>query len=466
MPAPILPLMLLLAAPRSHHDPRGLLPVTPPPVSARQAPCTDIPARPLTLPDLVDIALCRNPQTAAAWANARAAAADVGIARSGYLPTVDVAIGPTLSRSDSFQSTGFIDANGNFVSGSSALTQVSTSARLAVNYLLFDGGGRRAQVDAATARQRVALADYADNAQAVVLTTVTAWNSLAANRAVEAANIANVTFARQSRDLAAGRQRAGVATGADRLQAETSLAQAELTLIQTRGSVATSAAQLAVAVGLPPTQPLALAPSAPLPGADLLRSGAQGLIAEAERLRPDLASARAQVDAAAANVRSAQSLGRPSLSTSVNNSLSAIDRTIDRNVVSAGVSLSIPIFSGWNTRYQIAGARARLDQQAAIAEQARQQAGLDVYSNFIALDNALASLTTARTLIDSATLAADLAQGRYRAGVGTFADLLNAQSALASARQQQVQSEFNVRTANANLARAVGTIGDAIDAQR
>lgn len=466
MPAPILPLLLLLASPRSHDDPRGLLPVTPPPVSARQSPCTDIPARPLTLPDLVDIALCRNPQTAAAWANARAAAADVGIARSGYLPSVDVAIGPTLTRSDSFQSTGFIDANGNFVSGSSALTQVNSSARLALNYLVFDGGGRRAQVDAATARQRAALADYADNAQAVVLATVTAWNSLAANRAVEAANIANVTFARQSRDLAAGRQRAGVATGADRLQAETSLAQAELTLIQTRGSVATSAAQLAVAVGLPPTQPLTLAPSAPLPGADLLRSGAQGLIAEAERLRPDLASARAQVDAAAANVRSAQSLGRPSLSTSVTNGLSAIDRTVDRNVVSAGVSLSIPIFSGWNTRYQIAGARARLDQQAALAEQARQQAGLDVYSNFIALDNALASLTTARTLIESATLAADLAQGRYRAGVGTFADLLNAQSALASARQQQVQSEFNVRTANANLARAVGTIGDAIDAQR
>ena len=66
----------------------------------------------------------------------------------------------------------------------------------------------------------------------------------------------------------------------------------------------------------------------------------------------------------------------------------------------------------------------------------------------------------------SATLSADLAQGRYKAGVGTFADLLNAQGALANARQQLVQNEFNVRTANAQLARAVGGIGEAIDGER
>jgi outer membrane protein TolC len=131
-----------------------------------------------------------------------------------------------------------------------------------------------------------------------------------------------------------------------------------------------------------------------------------------------------------------------------------------------GLSLSMPLFSGWNTRYNIAAAQAQLDQQTALAEQTRQQAGLTVYTNYVALENALASLGTARALIASATESAALAQGRYRAGVGTFADLLNAQSALAGARQQLVQSEFNVRTANAQLARAVGGIGEAIDAQR
>jgi len=131
-----------------------------------------------------------------------------------------------------------------------------------------------------------------------------------------------------------------------------------------------------------------------------------------------------------------------------------------------GLSLSIPIFSGFNRRYQIAQAKAQRDGQIAQAELTRQQAGLSVYSNFISLRTALDTLTTTRALITSAGASADLAQGRYKAGVGTFADLLNAQSALASARQQLVQNEFNVATANAQLARSIGGIGEAIDAQR
>jgi outer membrane protein TolC len=450
----------------TYADPRGLIPVTAPPVSAWQAPCGQIQARALTLPDLVDMALCRNPQTAVSWAGVRAAAAQIGVAKAAGLPSANLSIGPTLTSSKSFQDRGFIDANGNFVTGSSVLTQVNSSARLAVNYLIFDGGGRRAAIDSATAQQRVALASYADAAQAVVLTVITAYNSLAANRAVEAANLATLTFATQSRDLATARKAAGVATGADQLQAETAFAQAQLTLIQTRGAILTAAAQLAVAIGLPPTRQLDLAPPAPLASGDLLKAGADALIADAERLRPDIIAARANVDAAAADVRSAQSLGRPSLSFNTANSLSAIDTTIDRNTTSAGLALSVPLFSGWNTRYQIAAARARLDQQTAVAEQTRQQAGLGVYSSYVALDNALSSLSTARVLVRSAALSADLAQGRYKAGVGTFADLLNAQSALASARQQLVQNEFNVRTNNAQLARAVGSIGEAVDAER
>lgn len=454
------------AAPATHDDPRGLIPAMRPAVGANLPACGEVPARPLALPALVDIALCRNPSTSVAWASVRGAAAQVGVARAASLPSINLTIGPTLSSSKSFQDTGFIDANGNFVSGSSMLTQVNSSARLAVNYLLFDGGGRQAQIDTATAQQRAALAQYADAAQGVVLNVVLAYNSLNANRASETANLANTAFARQTRDLAAARQRAGVATGADRLQAETQLSQAELTLIQTRGAVATAAAQLAVAIGLPPAQVLELAPAAPLPSRLLVAAGAEALIAEAERLRPDIVAARANVDAAAAGVRSAQSAGRPSLNVQASNGLSAVDTTVDRNAAAFGVSLSVPLFSGWNTRYNIAAARARLDQQTAQAEVTRQQAGLTVYSNYVALDNALASLGTAQALLASATASANFAQGRYQAGVGTYVDLLNAQGALANARQQLVQAEFNVRSANAQLARAVGGIGAAIDGER
>ena len=44
-------------APASHDDPRGIIPITPPPVSARQSACGEVPAGALSLADLADIAL-------------------------------------------------------------------------------------------------------------------------------------------------------------------------------------------------------------------------------------------------------------------------------------------------------------------------------------------------------------------------------------------------------------------------
>lgn len=450
-----MPLLLSLAlalaqGEPSHDDPRGLIP-------AERAGRCEAPAEALSLQAAVDIALCRNPRTAAAWAAAQAAAAGAGAARGALLPQIDAQIGPNLNRSQSFRGTGFVDGNGQFIGGgASTTTATTTSVRLGLNWLILDGGARAGRIEAADANAQALSAQFDETTQAVVLEVVSAWNLLEANRAVEAANLANLDFARLSADLAAARKAAGVATSADRLQGETQAAQAELTLIQTRGNVASAAARLAVAMGLPPGTALSLGPLAPLGSVAVLARDAETLITQAETLRPDLRAARAQLESAEANVRVARSAGRPSLGFQASNTLSALDTDIDRNLTSAGITLSVPLFSGWTTRYQIAQARAQAAQQAATLEQARQSAGLAVWQANIAYENALASLSPARALVSSATESADLAQGRYRAGTGTFADLLNAQSALASARQQLVQAEFNTRTAQAELARAVG----------
>ncbi|PPK75568.1 hypothetical protein B0F87_10534 [Methylobacter tundripaludum] len=50
-----------------------------------------------TMVDVIDQALCSNPQTRQAWANARFQAGQVGIAKSAYLPTVT--LNTSVSRS-------------------------------------------------------------------------------------------------------------------------------------------------------------------------------------------------------------------------------------------------------------------------------------------------------------------------------------------------------------------------------
>ena len=219
-------------------------------------------------------------------------------------------------------------------------------------------------------------------------------------------------------------------------------------------------------IALPPSTGLNLAPPPGLGSSELLKSNVDALIADAERLRPDIAISRAQLETAEANVRVARSDLRPSVGASARNNVNYANSDNDRNTASVGVTLSIPLFNGFARTYAVTQARAERDRSAALAEQTRQQAGLDVFSNYVALDTAIRSLGVARELIASASAAADIAQGRYRAGVGTFVDLLNAQSQLASARQQLVQADFNVRTGQAQLARSIGSIGTEVDSTR
>jgi len=94
----------------------------------------------LTLAQIVDQALCNNPQTAAAWANACAQAAQVGIARSEYLPAIGAIGAATVTDSD-----GSTRAAGAQSSGAGRSTQ--RSAGVTLSYLLYDFGARDAVLE-------------------------------------------------------------------------------------------------------------------------------------------------------------------------------------------------------------------------------------------------------------------------------------------------------------------------------
>src|SRR5215470_11687511 len=95
------------------------------------------------LVELIDIAQRRNPATRVAWEQARQAAINVGIARAAYLPALTASAVAgwehfVLPFPSNLVPQGFIIFNAQ-----EAIPQ------LAVNYLLFDFGGRAAGVEAA-----------------------------------------------------------------------------------------------------------------------------------------------------------------------------------------------------------------------------------------------------------------------------------------------------------------------------
>ena len=129
---------------------------------------------PLVLADVVEHALCNNPQTREAWANARAQAAQVGIAKSAYLPTLNGSVSSSENKNSSILSR----LQG---AGSSDFSQTGTT--LSLSYLLYDFGARRAALDNAMQTLIALNASRDAMIQTVFLAAVQAYYQLFASRA-------------------------------------------------------------------------------------------------------------------------------------------------------------------------------------------------------------------------------------------------------------------------------------------
>lgn len=407
-------------------------------------PCQKIPdGVTLALPDVVEASLCNNPLTRLAWINARIQAAQVGVAQSAFLPTLSA----SAARS----------RNGSNATGP-ALTYNQTSASLSANYLLYDFGGRAATLE--NARQLMAALAATQDAtlQGVFLSAVQAYYQRYASEAAVTAARESLRASQESLKAAEARYRIGTGTPADRLQAQTAASQARLTLIQAEGNARSALGTLANAMGLDANNAPAIASPAEIAPSGAFERNVNELIAEAKRARPDLAAAEAQVKAAQANIAAVNAAGMPSiaLSASQNYSDSGSGAALHGNTL--GISVNIPLFSGFNTTYKVKAAEAQLAAKAAQLDQLSKQVSLDVWRAYYALITGTEALRASSDLVASAGESEKMAAGRYQAGVGGILDLLNAQSAVASARQQNIQALYNWRIAKTTLAQAMGQL--------
>ncbi|MBY0575211.1 MAG: TolC family protein [Gallionellaceae bacterium] len=425
-------------------------------------PCAaTMPGGALNLPDVVNLALCNNPQTREVWASSRVQAAQVGVSKAGYLPSL------SLGASGERNWTG-------------ALTNVNKhNVGLNLSYLLYDFGTRAANLENTRQLLAAAFSTQDSTVQSVFLSAVQSFYQTGAAIAALDAARESERAAKESFAAAQARYQAGSATPADKLSAQTAYSQATLNRITAEGSMKNAKGSLASLLGLDANQNVALADTgstASPRNASLVRSPQEGaanstenetlrtferdvgaLIEEARQHRPDLQAAAAQLKAAEAGADAARAASKPSVSltASANQSSSA---GIASQGSSVGVSISVPLFSGYAPTYRIHAAEAQVETQKARLQGLRLKVALDVWTAYQNLITATQSLRTTADLLGSAEQSERVALGRYKAGMGNILDVLNAQSALASARQQRIQSTFNWNVSRATLAQAMGNL--------
>ncbi|APZ44645.1 TolC family protein [Acidihalobacter ferrooxydans] len=399
---------------------------------------------PLSLMQLSALALHDNPRTRVAWETLRGQAAALGVAESAAWPTLNLNV--PLTRVRSVNSAGTAQPAEN-----------TLQPNLSLSWLLWDFGQSQAAVNAAQAQLNAARFTQNATVQSILADVRQAYYQLLGDRALIESYGQALHSAQAALDAAQARLRAGQATIADVYQAKASVAAARATLLAAQQTVASDEGALANAVGLPLGTSLKLAPL-DLKVSPKLRDSVQQLMQQALDVNPGLQSTRADVTAARAELRAAQRSGLPTLTLGATQSWTLRQHWAPTRQYSIGLTVSVPLFSGFKRHYQTAQARSALaEAQANLATDA-QSTRLAVWQDYYAFRSASAALPSARAQLDNAKQALAAVQAQYRVGLATMQNLLAAQAALTSARVAVTRDAINSYQSLSNLSAAIGTL--------
>ncbi|NQE50353.1 histidine kinase [Herbaspirillum rubrisubalbicans] len=403
----------------------------------------------LSLNDAVDISLCHNPQIQLAWANIKLQASALGQARAAYLPTLSGTVSQLKNKT---QYPDFPD---------SGATNQGQTAYLGLTWRLFDFGARAANRDAANSSLLAALLSHDAVLQKTLAATIEAYFDAQTARAQYQAREQEVAMALRTLSTTKRRQEKGVVAQSDVLQAQAALAKAELGQQRAASDLKKAYALLAFTMNIPVDTDLHLASMLESVALDV-ESDLQHWLSEAQSRHPALLAARAQVEAARYKIQAARAEGLPSVDWTNNFYRNGYPnqglQSTRSNTMTWGITLNIPIFDGFVRTYKVREAQAQLEQSEAQSKDTERQILSDVVKAHVEAVSALANLKSSAKLLEATMAALTSSENRYAKGAADIVELLNQQSALAEARQENVRSMAEWHSARLRLIANTGLL--------
>jgi len=406
---------------------------------------------PLTLAQLVDMALYYNPSTRQAWENVRSTQFQKKQAQSSLYPQATVSA--TATREKTVATTELADVN-----------DWNYGPSFKITYLLLDFGGRGATIYEAA--QNIVTANYQLNqtTQDVLFSVETEYYNLhSANSNLKAAK-SDLANARKVFYSAQQKFDAGLASKLDVLQAKANYDSMRYSLENAKLGVKTAHADLTQTIGFSADTKFEIAqPSGEVPTQVTSRDVAE-LIDEAIRRRPDIIATQATLKAKEAAVKAANSDLWPTVN--LGGSASAnqykylgVEKAREHDRTYSGyASVNWNIFDGFNNLNKKRQAEAEAAFQYEQLIETELQVSADVWSKYYSFDAAISKLKFSRSYLHTAGTSYELMLESYNTGLKSILDLLDAQSKLSDARSQVIQSEKDVFVALAGLAHSTGSL--------
>jgi outer membrane protein TolC len=418
----------------------------------------------LDLPSAVAYALTHDATLLTKRAQVAQAESNYAKLHAAEFPTVGGQLQSQLAKTE--------NASGAFAQyGITPVTQFSqNTAQVTSTYNLWNGGLAQLQAQQAKRQMESARFDLRRAEDQRAIDVATSFYTLANKRFA-------VRLAQSDRDyqltllaIARANERVGRTAAVDVLRAQSSEARSESTLVGAEADAANAGEALAQSIGAPPQTTFAIPD--PLPEPPLPATPLDQMIATAQRARPDIASASAQLSAALVADRAIDTDRFPQISlnagfgnqfspTSYGQQLSQVQQQNLINAAnglpllpvptrgSAGFwqigmtsSLAFPLID-WGTRHAAhRAARAQIAASTANLDAAKSSVELDVRQSLRTAKAAVSSLQYAKIAASAGEESARIAQLQYRNGLISIADVNSAQ-------QQALSSETDLANARA-----------------
>jgi len=321
---------------------------------------------------------------------------------------------------------------------------------LTLNQLVYDFGQTSGRWRAAQASEDAQRLTERATAISVSLTVRTAYFEACAQKALRDVALATLADQDHHLELIQGFVQVGSRALFDLAQARSARQSALLSSVNAQNAYRLAKVQLTQAMGLEGSSAFEVSGDT-LPPVPEEEAGAERLFARALAARPDLKAAIAAVRADELTARAASGGYGPSLGLLAG--LNEQGTTLDdlRWNWNGQATVTWQLFQGGLTRAQVAEADANSNAARAQVQLLRLQLMVMVEQARIGISGAKQSLATATNLVENTREQLRLAEGRYETGAGPLIDLEDAQAALQEALGQQIQAEFSLATARAQL---------------
>src|SRR5580704_3469097 len=317
-------------------------------------------------------------------------------------------------------------------------------------------GRNRQLLAAARSGEAAAEADRQAARLAISVAVVQAYVQFNLNYALLDVTNDNLQQQQAILDLTQQRVSAGLENTARVKQSEGTLALTRAGLAFVEASIELSRNQLADLVGAGPDRgqslqrPQLRAPvDLPLPSA---------LPADLLGRRPDVAAARAQVEAAQHGIKAAEADFYPNINLIAFAGFQPIglSQVFDSRTFGAGPALSLPVFNRGALRGQLYGRQAQFDSSVGQYNQTLLDAVkdvADVVANWRGLER---ETLEEQTALDAAQRSYDLTSERYRAGLDNYLSVLSSQNQVLLAQTLRAELQARRLTFSVNLVQALG----------